>query len=117
MAGNGYKDLKVWQKSLEVAAIVYDVTKNFPRDEQYGMTSQMRRSAVSVASNIAEGSKRGTQKDFKQFLRISLGSGAELETQLELARMFGFLDQNGYNVVNSKLEEVMKMLTAFILKI
>lgn len=117
MAGNGYKDLKVWQKSLELAVLVYGVTQKFPQEERYGIVSQMRRSVVSISSNIAEGSKRGTPKDFKQFLRIALGSGAELETQFEISSRLGFLGQNEYNDVNIKLEEIMKMLTVFISRI
>lgn len=117
MAGNGYKDLKVWQKSLEIAVLVYHVTQKFPQEERYGIISQMRRSAVSLPSNIAEGSKRGTQKDFKQFLRIALGSGAELETQFEISRRLGFLNESEYNDVTSKLEEIMKMLTVFVSRI
>lgn len=117
MAGNGYKDLKVWQKSLELAVFAYDITQKFPQDERFGIISQIRRSAVSIPSNIAEGSKRGTPKDFKQFLRIALGSGAELETQFEISRRLGFLGENEYNDVSIRLEEIMKMLTVFISRI
>lgn len=80
-----YKQLKVWQKAMELAGIIHAITKRFPRDELYGHTSQMRRSAVSVPANIAEGSQRGSQKDFANFVLIAKGSLAELETELLIA--------------------------------
>lgn len=79
---NGYKNLDVWKKSFELAKVVYTTTKHFPKEELYGLVSQIRRAVVSLPSNIAEGSKRSSRKDFCQFLRIAQGSGAELETQL-----------------------------------
>jgi four helix bundle protein len=84
-----YKDLLVWQKSMDLAQRVYAITKAFPKDELYGLTSQVRRCAVSIPSNIAEGSNRSSKKEFKYFLHISLGSAAELETQLLLAQRIG----------------------------
>ena len=102
-SSRSFKDLLVWQRSMEVAKNVYKITKQFPRSEEFGLSSQLRRCAVSVASNIAEGSKRGTQKDFLQFLRTAMGSAAELETQLliakdeyegvDYAKVFGLLDE------------------------
>ena len=86
-----YRDLVVWQKSVELSVEIYKITSKFPKDELYGLVSQMRRSAVSIPSNIAEGKNRGTRKDFAQFLRISYGSGAELETQLEIAHQLQYL--------------------------
>ena len=83
---NSYRELIVWQKSIELVVAVYNLTAKFPKEEAYGLTSQMRRSAVSIPSNIAEGRSRGTKKDFTQFLRISYGSGAELETQIIIAK-------------------------------
>jgi four helix bundle protein len=80
-----FRDLLVWQKAMKLAETVYVLSKNFPSDERFGLTSQIRRCAVSVPSNIAEGSKRKTKKDFAQFLRIASGSLAELETQCILA--------------------------------
>ncbi|TSC69771.1 MAG: S23 ribosomal protein, partial [Parcubacteria group bacterium Gr01-1014_49] len=81
-----FKELIVWQRAMDLAKEIYAVTKQLPASEQFGLTSQMRRAAVSVASNIAEGKRRGTKKDFIQFLRIADGSASELETQLLLAR-------------------------------
>jgi len=88
-------DLDVWKKSMDLAKAVYENTKAFPQDEIYGLTSQMRRAAVSIASNIAEGAARGSKKDFARFLDIAQGSAAELETQCFLAQnlKYGQLDQ------------------------
>jgi four helix bundle protein len=81
-----HKDLDVWRLSIDLATDVYDVTKSFPKEEQYGMVSQMRRSAISIASNIAEGAARRSNKEFLQFIHIALGSTSELDTQLEIAK-------------------------------
>ena len=85
-----YKELNVWGKSMSLAEVIYKITKAFPQSEIYGLTSQMRRCSVSIPSNIAEGAGRSSKKEFKHFLHISLGSAAELETQLILAERFGF---------------------------
>ena len=105
-----YKDLVVWQRSIELVMAVYDITEKFPRQEQYGLISQMRRAAISIASNIAEGRHRGTRKDFLQFLRIAFGSGAELETQLEIAKRLPRIKELEYTKVEGLLNEVMRML-------
>jgi four helix bundle protein len=86
-------DLEVWKKSIDLTTTVYGLTAGFPREEMYGLTSQMRRAAVSIASNIAEGSARGTTRDFRQFVKIAKGSNAELETQLIVSARLGFGDQ------------------------
>lgn len=80
-----HKDLDVWRLSVDLATDVYAVTKSFPKEEQYGMVTQMRRSAISIASNIAEGAARRSNKEFTQFIHIALGSTSELDTQLEIA--------------------------------
>jgi len=80
-----HKDLDVWRLSIDLATDVYEVTKSFPKEEQYGMVAQMRRSATSIASNIAEGAARRSSKEFIQFIHIALGSTSELDTQLEIA--------------------------------
>jgi len=80
-----YKELKIWQKGIEIAEKVYLITDDFPKSELYGLTSQMRKASVSISSNIAEGFVRQYSKEYKQFLYISLGSCAELETQLILS--------------------------------
>ncbi len=88
-----FKDLIVWQKSIELVKIVYQITGGFPREEQFSIVQQMKRAAVSIPSNIAEGFKRGHAKEHKQFLNIALGSCAELETQIIISRELGFIDQ------------------------
>lgn len=99
---------------MQLVILVYTLTKKFPKSEEYGIASQMKRSAVSIPSNIAEGSRRGTTKDFKHFLVMSFGSGAELETQLELARRLLFGSQTDYDNINNLLDEIMKMLNKMI---
>ena len=114
---NSYKDLIVWQRSIELVTSIYKLTERFPATEIYGLTSQMRRSSVSIPSNIAEGRRRGTRKDYLQFLRVAYGSGSELETQLLIAQKLSFGDNLAYNRVGGLLEEVMKMLNVMIKKI
>lgn len=105
-----YKDLIVWQKSMELVLVVYDLTNDFPESEKYGIVSQMRRSAVSIPSNIAEGRRRGSKKEFKHFLLIAYGSGAELETQIEISKKLNFGIKEKYIKAGLLLEEIMKML-------
>ena len=109
-----YKDLIVWQKSVELVIVVYDLTDKLPKSEIYGLTSQMRRCAVSIPSNIAEGRRRGTKKDYCQFLIVAYGSGAELETQVEIAKKLSFSKNLNYTKVDSLLDEVMRMLNKMI---
>lgn len=85
MAIESYRDLEVWKRGMEIAKLVYRVTRQFPNDELYGMTSQLRRAAVSIPSNLAEGWGRGGNKEFQQFIRVARGSLKELETQLILS--------------------------------
>ncbi len=107
-----YKNLIVWQKSIELVFQVYELTNKFPKEEQYGLAIQMKRAAVSIPSNIAEGRLRGHKKEYKQFLLMAYGSGGELETQIEISRrLFKSLD---YSKIASLLEEVMKMLNKMI---
>lgn len=105
-----YKELIVWQKSVELCIAIYTKTESFPKSEVYGLTSQIRRSAVSIPSNIAEGQRRGHKAEFIQFLRISYGSAAELETQLLIASKIGYLSEKDYQSLNNVLEEILKML-------
>lgn len=111
---NSYKDLKVWQRAMELVAAVYELTEQYPKSEIYGLVSQTRRAAVSIPSNIAEGRRRGTRKDFRQFLIIAYGSGAELETQIEIAKRLSFGKNLNYDKVDSFLIEVMKMLNKLL---
>ena len=110
MKNSGHKELIVWNKAMDLTTEIYSLTKQFPKEELYNLTSQIRRAAVSIPSNIAEGRKRGTDNEFKYFLSIAFGSGAELETQLELAKRLGFLKPVTANKADNLLEEVMKML-------
>ena len=95
---------------MELAKTIYDVTKQFPKEEQYGLTQQIKRSAVSIPSNIAEGSARNSMKEFKQFLAIASGSAAELKTQLLLSESFGFLGEDQTRFVIKIVDEVARML-------
>ncbi len=112
-----YKDLVVWQKAVDLAVEIYKTTNQFPKEELYGIVSQMRRSVVSISSNIAEGRNRGTRKDFTQFLRIALGSSAELESQVEISKKLGFVDEINYIKLISSTDEICKMLRAIIRKL
>lgn len=109
---NNFRSLDVWNKAVELATYVYQKTENFPKAEKYGLTSQMRRSAVSISSNIAEGAGRGSKKEFKQFLNISTGSCYELETQLTISQNLQFLNDVDYENIKDKLIEIQKMLYA-----
>jgi four helix bundle protein len=112
-----YRDLIVWQKGIEFAKELYSVTHKLPDDERYGMVSQIRRSAVSVPSNIAEGQARRTPKAFVQFLYISRGSLAELDTQLTLSYQFSYIEKDEYFSLIGKIEELQKMLFSLITKL
>ena len=106
---NNYKELKVWQKSVDLAVDIYNATQGFPAEERYGLTSQIRRSCVSVPSNIAEGAGRNTPKDFNNFLGISYGSSCELDTQLIIANKVGFLDDTVLMDLSNQVMEIQKM--------
>lgn len=110
MKVNSYKDLIVWQKSIQLVIAVYDLTRIFPKEEQYGLVSQMRRAAVSIPSNIAEGSRRMSKKEFRRFLLIAYGSGSELETQLEISKNLNLVDNSACVEIDNLLDEVMRML-------
>jgi len=107
---HNFKDLKVWQKAVDFAVSIYKVTANFPNEEKFGLTSQMRRAGVSIPSNIAEGSARTSKKAFANSLEISLGESFELETQMEIAKRVGFLEKDQMNELNWNLSEIQKML-------
>ena len=109
-----YKDLIVWQKAMDLVVNVYILTEKFPRVELYGLISHMRRSAVSIPSNIAEGRLRGHRKEYRQFLRNAYGSGGELETQIEISKRLPKMKNLDFQKVDNLLEEVMKMLNRII---
>ena len=106
-----FKNLKVWQKGIKMVVEIYKSTKKFPQEELYGLTSQMRRSSVSIPSNIAEGSGRNSDKDFHRFLEISLGSSFELETQIIIAHELEFLLDDNFNDLKEIIHEEQKMIT------
>lgn len=111
---HSYKDLIVWQKGIEAVIEMYKLTDQFPKSELYGLASQMKRAAVSIPSNIAEGRRRGGKKEFCQFLLIAYGSGAELETQLEIVRRLPWGQTLDLREIDALLLEVMRMLNKMI---
>jgi four helix bundle protein len=112
-----FRDLKVWHKSHELTLTVYKETKSFPREELYGLTSQIRRASASVPANIAEGCGKSSNADFARFLQIAFGSANELEYHLLLARDLEILDNKIYADLEERLVEVKKMLASLITKI
>lgn len=109
-----YRELIVWQRSMELVTAIYELTEHYPKSELYGLTSQTRRSAVSIPSNIAEGRRRGGRKDYCYFLRIAFASGAELETQVEIAKRLPLGNGLNFKRVDNLLNEVMRMLNKMI---
>ena len=105
-----YKDLIVWQRGIQLVAEVYRLTKKFPKEEMFGLISQMRRAAVSIPANIAEGYARKHRPEYLQFLRIAFGSGAELETHLVITEELGFVDRPEIDKTAKLLNETMRML-------
>lgn len=110
MAAFHFRDLAVWQKGIDLVENVYRLTAHFPRHETYGLTSQFRRAAVSVPSNIAEGRARETSKDFLRFLTIAQGSLAELITQAEIAVRLKYVDKEPHDKLIEQLEELSRMI-------
>jgi four helix bundle protein len=109
-----YKDLKVWQRSYQLCLEIYKITKGFPREERYNLTSQIRRAAVSIASNIAEGYGRKTTSEYIRFLYIAYGSNCELETQILLAGDLGYIESGKLEMLKERIREVERMLKALI---
>lgn len=105
-----FKDLQVWKKSIDLTEIIYKTTEDFPKREHFGLAAQIRKSAVSIASNIAEGSARHGDKEFQQFLLIARGSSAELQTQMLIAMRVGYLTKDAYKALSLQLNEIGKML-------
>ncbi|HEX8994159.1 MAG TPA: four helix bundle protein [Candidatus Paceibacterota bacterium] len=105
-----YKDLVVWQKSVAFVTAVYRATESFPKSELFGLTNQIRRAAVSIPANIAEGYARKHRAEYSQFVRIAFASGAELETHLLIAGNLGFIKPTALQNLQTNLEEIMRML-------
>ena len=112
-----YRDLDIWKKGIELVKDTYKSTEKFPKQELYGLVSQMRRSAISIPSNIAEGFRRYHNREYKQFLYISLGSCAELETQAIIAKELGYIEQNEEGVLLEKLGHICRMISNLLKKL
>jgi four helix bundle protein len=117
LSGKSYRDLKVWQRAIELCVGVYKLTADFPREEVYGLTSQLRRAAVSVASNLAEGYGRASKGEFRQFVGMARGSVLELQTQLVIAKALGFGKEPKLKTAESLAEETGKMTWALMQKL
>jgi four helix bundle protein len=107
---NTFRDLKAWNLAMDLSVLVYALTADFPRQEIYGLNSQMRRASVSIASNIAEGKARSTRRDFRQFVTVAIGSNWEFQTQLALARRLRFIDDARITEAEALCHEVARML-------
>jgi len=114
MAGKSYRDLMAWQKAMKLVTEIYAKTEGFPKTETFGLSAQMRRAAVSVPSNIAEGAGRGSNPDFSRLCWFSMGSCNELESQLLLARDVKFIKENVHLRFENDLSNVRQMLTRFV---
>lgn len=109
-----YRDLIVWKKAMDLVVAIYELTKKYPSAELYSLTTHTKKTAISIPSNIAEGRRRGSSADFRHFLIIALGSGAELETQIEIARKLKLAKEINFKKVDNLLNEIMKMLNKMI---
>jgi four helix bundle protein len=107
---HNFKELKVWKAGIEVSKLIFQVTRSFPTDEKYGLISQMIRFAISIPSNIAEGSGRKSNKDFQHFLATALGSSFELETQVIIAKEFNYINQERIDTTCKVIVDIQKMI-------
>jgi len=112
-----FRDLIVWNRGIELSVLIYEITKSFPKDEIFGLTSQLRRASVSIPSNIAEGYGRGSSGAYVNFLKTSRGSLYELETQLTIAKKLKYIDNELYTKLNRCTRELEKMLNSLINKL
>ncbi len=112
-----FRDLLVWQKSMDLVTNCYTISADFPTDEQFGLTSQTRRCSISIPSNISEGFGRGTNKDYYRFLTISLGSLFEFQTQVEIAYNLNYISSENFNKLYEDSRELERMLSSFMNKI
>lgn len=113
---HNFRELEVWKKAIELTTDYYKLSKDFPKDEIFGLTSQSRRSLVSISSNIAEGAGRDSDKQFVQFLSIALGSSFEFETQLIVAKNLDYMDIENFNSIFNELKHIQNMLVKLINK-
>lgn len=112
-----FKNLKIWQEGMELLSAIYHLTSTFPSEEKFGLISQMRRSALSVPSNIAEGSSRSSNKDFKRYLEIAIGSLFELQTQLIFSQTQNYIAEQEFETINNQIINLQKMTSGFRNKI
>ncbi|HAH35378.1 MAG TPA: diversity-generating retroelement protein bAvd family protein [Algoriphagus sp.] len=105
-----YKELKVWQKAIDLAVEVYKITENLPPQERFGLISQMNKCVISIPSNIAEGAGRNTNKEFDHFLGISLGSSFELDTQMVISNRLGYVSIDDFEKIETELEHIQNMI-------
>ncbi|WP_303855353.1 four helix bundle protein [Allisonella histaminiformans] len=112
-----HKDLIVWQKAILLTQVIYSLTKQFPRDEVFGLTNQIRRAVISVPSNIAEGFNRGSDKEFIYFLKVAKGSAAEVETQLIISKKLNYINDDDVKPALDLYNEIVRMLGTLIIKI
>ncbi|GAG73994.1 unnamed protein product [marine sediment metagenome] len=112
-----FQDLRIWQIGIEVVKDIYILTKKFPKEELYGLTSQMRRSAISIPSNIAEGFRRYHNKEYRQFLYIALGSCAELETQIIIANELDYINETNKTELIEKIKYICRMTVKLVNKL
>ncbi|MCL4550477.1 MAG: four helix bundle protein [Bacteroidetes bacterium] len=112
-----FRDLKVWLKAHELALYVFRISKSFPKEELFGLTSQLRRAVLSIPTNIAEGCGRGSDSDFARFIQIAIGSASETEYLIFFSKELNFLDKKEYVVLNENVIDVKKSLTALIKKL
>lgn len=117
MGMRDFRQLKIWQRSHEIALAAYRATKSFPREEAYGLTAQLQRAAASVPANIAEGCGCDSDPEFRRFLQIAMRSASELEYHLLLARDLGYLQPTDYASLSAGVTEVKKMLSSFIVRL
>ncbi len=110
---HNFKKLKIWQESMELVSESYKITKDFPDFEKFGLASQMNRCAVSIPSNIAEGSSKSSDIHFKKYLEVSLGSAFEWETQLLIANKEGYIPEENFKMLEEKIKQIQKMISSF----
>jgi four helix bundle protein len=113
MGMHNYRELKIWQRSMDFVVKIYEVSAGFPKEERYGLTSQLRSCSVSIPSNISEGARRGTNKQFKRFLEFSMGSANEAQTQIELACRVKYIERDLADSLIDEALQIYKMILAF----
>ncbi|WP_345085100.1 four helix bundle protein [Nemorincola caseinilytica] len=109
---NNFRELIVWQRSINLVVKIYEITKEFPKEEKFNLVSQMQRAATSIPSNIAEGAGRNTNNFFKHFLTIAIGSSHELETQIIISKQLGYINEDDCGMILTELNSIQKMLYA-----